>query len=260
MTLASLHRPPAGAGLHAVADDAMAQLEFVLARVAAGEVRELVLGDREAVIVKLEGEAGTIEVDGEAFALPARASVFADGPSAVYAPPGTTARLHGPLLAGVYLAAAQDGPPAYAVLPGDVTSVARGEGNFSREVRDIVTADRPATRLLVGETLNPAGNWSSAPPHKHDVDEPPREARLEEVYLFRVDPPQGFGIQGSYAKDPPQRRAFIVEDLDVVTIPAGYHPVAAAPGYRLYYLWGLAGSGRELLWNTDPDHAWVLGS
>ena len=146
------------------------------------------------------------------------------------------------------------------MLPEEIATVARGEGNFSRDVRDIVTAGRPATRLLVGETLNPAGNWSSAPPHKHDIDDPPREARLEEVYLFRIDPPQGFGIQGSYAKHPPQRSAFIVDDLDVVTIPAGYHPVAAAPGYRLYYLWGLAGSGRALLWNTDPDHAWVLES
>jgi 5-deoxy-glucuronate isomerase len=237
----------------------MEQLEFVLARVAAGEQRELVLGDREAVVVKLEGEAGVIEVGDESFELPARASVFADPPSAVYAPPRTTIRLHGPLLAGVYLAATEQGAAAaYAVLPEDVVSVARGEGNFSREVRDIVTADRPATRLLVGETLNPAGNWSSAPPHKHDVDDPPQEAKLEEVYLFRLDPPQGFGVQGSYSNAPPERRAFIVEDLDVVTIPAGYHPVAAAPGYRLYYLWGLAGSGRTLLWNTDPAHAWVL--
>ena len=258
MTLASQHRAPVGDGLHAIADEAMGQLEFVLARVAAGDVHELVLGDREAVLVKLEGDANRIEVDGEAFELPARASVFVDGPSAVFAPPRSTVRLHGPLLAGIYLAAAQDGPPAYAVLPDDVTTVERGEGNFSRDVRDILPVERPATRLLVGETLNPPGNWSSAPPHKHDVDDPPREARLEEVYLFRLDPPQGFGVQGSYAKDPPERRAFIVEDLDVVTIPAGYHPVAGAPGYRLYYLWGLAGSGRELLWNSDPDHAWVL--
>ena len=101
VSLASQHRMPAGPGLHAVADEAMQQLEFVLARVAAGEVRELVLGDREAVIVKLEGGAGVIEVDDDAFELPARVSVFLDGPSAVYAPPGTTARLHGPLLAGL---------------------------------------------------------------------------------------------------------------------------------------------------------------
>ena len=49
----------------------------------------------------------------------------------------------------------------------------------------------------------------------------------------------------------------MVQDLDVVTIPAGYHPVVAAPGYRLYYLWGLAGEGRELLWFPDPEHSWV---
>ena len=260
MSLAALHSPPPEPGLHAVADADLEQLEFILARVVAGATRELALGAREAVLVKLEGEAGAVEVDGATFALPARSSVFDDPPSALFAPPGTTLRLHGPLLAGIYLAATQrHAADPYVVLPDETSAVTRGEANFSREVRDIVTGDRAATRLLVGETLNPPGNWSSAPPHKHDVDDPPQEARLEEVYLFRLDPPQGFGVQGSYSAEPPERRAFIVRDLDVVTIPAGYHPVAAAPGYRLYYLWGLAGNGRELLWNTDPAHAWVLG-
>jgi 5-deoxy-glucuronate isomerase len=257
--LATQHHLPEGPGLHAVDGGDLVHLEFVLARVGDGELRELDLGDREAVIVKLEGGPGRVEVDAASFALPGRRSVFSDPPSAVYAPPGTNARLHGPLLAGIFLARADadEAPDAYAVLPDEITSVSRGADNFSREVHDIVSAERPACRLLVGETLNPPGNWSSAPPHKHDVDGPPHEAKLEEIYLYRVDPAQGFGVQGSYSAEPPERRAFIVEDLDVVTIPSGYHPVAAGPGYDLYYLWGLAGTGRELLWNPDPAHAWV---
>jgi 5-deoxy-glucuronate isomerase len=116
-------------------------------------------------------------------------------------------------------------------------------------------------RLLAGETLNPAGNWSSSPPHKHDVHDPPRQARLEEIYLFRVDPRQGFGLQLSYRTEPDAAdRAFAVADLDAATIPAGYHPVVAGPGYRLYYLWCLAGEGRTLHWAPDPAHAWVEGA
>jgi 5-deoxy-glucuronate isomerase len=253
--LAGRHRLPAGPGVHRL-DAGLEQLGFALVR-AEGDPVRVELGDREGVLVKLAGPAAEIRVDGAPFALPARGSVFHDAPSAVYAPPGSTLEADGPLLAGLFTAAGdRDGAPApYAVLPGDVTSAARGSGNFSREVRDIVPASRPGLRLLVGETLNPPGNWSSSPPHKHDRDAPPAEAKLEEIYLFRIDPPQGFGLQLSYGDA--GERAFRVGDLDVAAIPAGYHPVVAAPGYRLYYLWGLAGTGRELRWFPDPDHAWV---
>lgn len=253
--LASRHALPAGPGVHEL-DAGLREVAFALVRAEAEPVR-VELGGREGVLVKLAGPEGEVRVDGTAFRLPARASVFDDPPSAVYAPPGSTLEADGPLLAGLYLAAGDpaEAPAAYAVQPGDVTAAARGSGNFAREVRDIVPAERPGLRLLVGETLNPAGNWSSSPPHKHDRDAPPEEAKLEEIYLFRIDPPQGFGVQLSY--DETSERAFSVRDLDVAAIPAGYHPVVAAPGYRLYYLWGLAGSGRELRWVPDPDHAWV---
>ena len=49
----------------------------------------------------------------------------------------------------------------------------------------------------------------------------------------------------------------MVHDGYVVSIPSGYHPVAAAPGYELYYLWVMAGEGRELAPYFDPQHAWV---
>jgi 5-deoxy-glucuronate isomerase len=263
--LASRHTLPEGPGIHPL-DAGLDELGFALVRAEDAPVR-VELGGREGVLVKLAGPEGEVRVDGEAFVLPARDSVFNDAPSAVYAPPGSTLEAAGPLLAGLFLAAAEtagaepvsappaDAPAPYAVRPEDVVTVARGRGNFARAVRDIVPATRPGLRLLVGETLNPPGNWSSSPPHKHDRDAAPEEAQLEEVYLFRVDPAQGFGLQLSY--DGADERAFRVRDLDVAAIPAGYHPVVAAPGYRLYYLWGLAGSGRQLRWFPDPDHAWV---
>ena len=58
---------------------------------------------------------------------------------------------------------------------------------------------RTCKRLMVGETFNPPGNWSSYPPHKHDGKD--GEPTLEEVYYFTIDPPQGFGQQILYTND-----------------------------------------------------------
>jgi 5-deoxy-glucuronate isomerase len=132
-----------------------------------------------------------------------------------------------------------------------------GEGNWRRSVRTILGPDDRAARLLVGETLNPPGNWSSYPPHKHDEHVPPEEVRLEEVYLFRVDPAGGFGVQMLYGNG--DERTFRVHDGDVAVIRSGYHPVVAAPGYDLYYLWVLAGESRQMAPRLDPQHAWVQG-
>jgi 5-deoxy-glucuronate isomerase len=78
------------------------------------------------------------------------------------------------------------------------------------------------------------------------------------VYLFKVDPVDGFGVQIRY--DDAGTEAFTVHDGDVAVIRTGYHPVAAAPGYSLYYLWVMAGEGREMIPHFDPAHAWVQKS
>jgi 5-deoxy-glucuronate isomerase len=256
--LARSHILPDGPGFHELPVGELEFLRFGLARVPAGDAIRLDTEDREALVVILEAPAEVrVAAGGHELALPPRRSVFEDAPAAVYAPANVELELRGPLLAGVFQAQApESGGEPYAILPGEVSVVERGSGSFARQVRDILPAERPAARLLAGETLNPPGNWSSSPPHKHDRHAPPEEARLEEVYLFRMHPSQGFALQHSYHSGGPSR-TFAVGDLDVATIPAGYHPVVAAPGYDLYYLWCLAGEGRELCWLPDPAHAWV---
>jgi 5-deoxy-glucuronate isomerase len=123
-------------------------------------------------------------------------------------------------------------------------------------VRTILGPEHTAVRLLLGETINPPGNWSSYPPHRHDRHDPPREVNLEEVYLFKVDPPGGFGVQLRYDLGGAEE-AFVVRDDDIAVIRAGFHPVAAASGYALYYLWVMAGDGRVMVPYLDPAHAWV---
>ena len=81
---------------------------------------------------------------------------------------------------------------------------------------------------------------------------------MEEIYHFKVNPGQGFGIQVMYNDDMSLKESYIVQDGDSVAIKEGYHPVAAAPGYSVYYLWVMAGnSGRKLTPCDDPKHAWV---
>lgn len=112
----------------------------------------------------------------------------------------------------------------------------------------------PARCLLVGETFNEPGQWSSFPPHKHDGGD--GEPALEEVYYYRFDRPEGFGFQGLYETDGVAEAVFLKHG-SIVGIPRGYHPVCAAPGYRLYYLWALVGEPRQLAMHEDPVHQWL---
>jgi 5-deoxy-glucuronate isomerase len=226
-----------------------------LADLADGETLELTR-DAEVAAVVL---SGVVDVDGLGTA-GGRNGVF-DGPGhTVYAPPGTSLRFEatgGPAQIVIASAPLGEGRPGMARIigPGDQQVAERGEGNWARTVRTILGPDDDAGRLLLGETINPPGNWSSYPPHKHDTHEPPREVKLEEVYLFKLDPAGGFGIQLRY--DGQGEQCFTVRDGDVAAIPAGYHPVVAAPGYSLCYLWVMAGEGRQMIPYLDPEHAWV---
>jgi 5-deoxy-glucuronate isomerase len=150
-------------------------------------------------------------------------------------------------------------PPAYAaaeLVPVEV----RGAGNATRQINHILKPEFHAHRLLVVEVFTPAGSWSSFPPHKHDVEAPPGEVVLEEVYAYRVSRPEGFGVQRVYTRDGELDEVYAVHDGDAVLVPRGYHPFAAAHGYDCYYLNALAGDIRSMAASDDPDLAWVRGS
>jgi len=147
---------------------------------------------------------------------------------------------------------------AVVVRPDRVSVHERGRPGFRREVRDIMVDNVDADSLLVGETVNRPGEWSSYPPHKHDTVIPDLESRLEEVYYYKADPPQGFGFQRIYTDDRSLDEALTVENDDLTLLPRGYHPVAAAPGYKLYYFWALAGPERLMRPHNDPLHEWTL--
>ena len=137
--------------------------------------------------------------------------------------------------------------------PGDVRHESRGSGGEAREIDHILMEDEPAESLLVTEVVTPAGHWSSYPPHKHDVDDPPRETYLEETYYHRMRPSDGFAFQRVYTADGSIDEAVAVRDGDVVLVPKGYHPVAAGARHDLYYLNVMAGPTREWRVTVDPS-------
>jgi len=259
---------PAGNGymrVFAPGEAGLAELGLDVARLVPGQRHAGESGSREIAAVILSGVVD-VTVNTQRFPnLGSRKDVFSGKATAVYIPAGAsfTLEVTGGEPAEIALCSAPGGEPGalapYVVAADQVVVNHRGSGSFRRQVHDIIDHSRPAHRLVVGETFNEPGMWSSYPPHKHDVDQPPVEYKMEEIYLFKVDPPQGFGIQALYSKDParPLNEAHIVRSGDAVALPFGYHPVVAAPGYRLYYLWFLSGSSRVLVPHDDPDHAWV---
>jgi 5-deoxy-glucuronate isomerase len=238
-------------------------LDFARIVLADGARHEDATGNREAVLVLFGGRC-TVTVGNTVFEnIGKRANPFAGKPHAVYLPAGISYTIvaHGSLDAGLCLAPSSLAAEPYVVEPAEVTSNTMGAANFTRELRNILTGsdqpDRPACRLIVGETLVPSGNWSTYPAHRHEVDDLPREAYHEEMYYFRVNTPEGFGICRHYSPERGYDHNYTIRDSTLFMAPHGYHTTVSAPGYTNYFLWFLAGEHRTQAVALDPDLAWV---
>jgi 5-deoxy-glucuronate isomerase len=143
------------------------------------------------------------------------------------------------------------------IRPDNVATSLRGGGNVSRQIVDIMPPSFPADRLMVVEVYTPGGNWSSYPPHKHDVHNPPHEVDLDEIYYYRIREPHGFALQRLYSETDRVGVTVQARDGDTVLVRSGFHPVVAGPGYDVYYLNFLAGSSRALSVTEDSQHVWI---
>ncbi len=195
-----------------------------------------------------------------------RANPFEDPPVVAYIPRDMGYRIicaSQSLAAGVISTPARRKTHPFVSGSADQEPEPFGMDNWRRFVYTPVGPQHDADRLIVGETHSPSGNWSSFPPHKHDVYDPPTEVPAEEFYHFQIDPPQGFGFQRVYTdpKDPdPISEVYVIQNGDTVAMPRGYHPVVVAPGYRMVTLWAFAIESRVFgAWRQDPQHS-HLGS
>jgi 5-deoxy-glucuronate isomerase len=104
----------------------------------------------------------------------------------------------------------------------------------------------PESRLVLGETINMPGRWSSYPPHFHPQPE---------IYYYRFSHPQGYG-HGELGEE-----IFRIEEGDLLLITESQaHVQTSAPGYAMYYLWAIRHleGNRYTGFAFDPAHAWTL--
>jgi 5-deoxy-glucuronate isomerase len=219
-------------------------------------------GVNELAIVVLGGICSVKSSRGQWQSIGKRATVFEGLPYTLYLPVNSTYTVTADTVCDLAFcySRAEEEHPARLVTPGEVGIEIRGGGNATRQINSMLPPSFPAHRLIVVEVFTPAGSWSSFPPHKHDVHNPPGEVDLEEIYYYRIDRPEGFAVQRVYTADRRIDETLTVRDGELVLVPEGYHPVVAAHGYNVYYLNALAGSARSLAASDDPDYAWVRGT
>ena len=222
-------------------------------------------GDNEASLVILGGLCTITSDKGKWERIGGRADVFSGTPYAVYLSRRTDftvkALTDGLEIAYGWVPSDRD-HPARLITPADSKIDIRGGHNATRQINSIIPPGFDCHRLVVCEVYTPGGNWSSYPPHKHDVhredaDGNMEEADLEELYYYKMNKPEGFAIQHIYTEDRSIDSAVVAHTNDIVLVPAGYHLVSAAYGFNCYYLNFLAGSAQSLASSDDPAYAWI---
>jgi 5-deoxy-glucuronate isomerase len=233
-------------------------MSFFVRRLTPGMAWECLAQEEEVALVLLGGKC-TADWGVGKHLIGERKNVFDGFPYALYLPPGARATLKAETICEI----AECRVPSKArlepvlITPKDVSSSLRGGENASRQIVDIIRPDFPADRLIVVEVYTPGGNWSSYPPHKHDVHNPPTEVDLDEIYYYRIEDPRGFAIQNLYNPRTSEDLILKLRDGDAVLVRDGYHPVVAGPGYNIYYLNFLAGTSRTMAVTEDPAHTWI---
>ncbi len=230
-------------------------------RLRAGMGIERPADDHERALIVLEGSASVRAGTRRYGSLGSRESVF-DGPAppVLLLEPGLDLEITAESEATIIVAEAPGAEVHLTRLfePSDLYVETRGSGVTERRVHHLLPPTTEAGRLILFEVYTPGGNWSSYPPHKHDTEDPPTEAYLEELYYYRFARPEGWGFARVYTPDRSLDASFAPRDRDVLLIPKGYHPFGAPAGYDAYYLNVMAGPNRAWHFTLDPDHAWLM--
>jgi len=249
-------------------------ISFQARLLGAGKEWLFVTGENELAIILLSGAISVRSTRGNWRDLE-RKDVWTSAATALYLPRRTEFTITAERdseFAITWVPTDEDHKP-WLIQPQNISVSIRGGDNVSRQINDLLPPGSPVHRLVLVEVYTPGGNWSSYPPHKHDVhieDEKGNliEADLEEVYFYKIDIPEGYAYQRVYTDEnsPLHRAGYSIDALIraqnncAVLIPEGYHPVVSAPGYTTYYLNVLAGSAQSLANQDDPNYSWVKQS
>ena len=241
-------------------DKNLSYIDFALLKMAEGDEFEAKTTDKEEVLIVLSGSLD-VHYDGEwKEQAVERKGIFEDRPCGAYFPINYSYKLKPSAgceeVEVAFCKAYTDEKTEPCIITQDKANPAtRGKDNWEREVTML---DIPsATRLIIGEVINPPGNWSGIPPHKHDQEKPETEAVLEEIYYFRFAKENGYGVKRIYDRENPDE-LFSLRNGSAVRIDRGYHHVVAGPGYELWYLFMLAGPKKAGQVYVDPDEKFLL--
>jgi 5-deoxy-glucuronate isomerase len=231
-------------------------LGFLVRRLAQGEIWQESTGDHEAAIVLLGGRA-TIDWGEGPRQIGKRENVFSGYPYCAYLPCGTSFELRAETcleFSQSCVRSRMSGRP-HLFAPPDLGCEIRGSGDTTRQIIRIIRPEFAADKLMMNEVFTPGGNWSSFPPHRHEINNPPGESDLDELYYFRIDHPDGFALLRVYNSAGTRDVTVTIHDGDLALLRDGYHLVAAPPGCSVYYQAVLAGTVRSLAASVDRRYA-----
>jgi len=252
---------PDGYGKRMVVEPENPNMEFVhleYLRLRKGERADVGRPDREMGVLLMGGDF-TVDYEGKTRSIHGRRDAFSGLPHCVYIPAGrqVTITADSDFEAAVYGTPAAPAGEIGFVYPEDIKVLEIGENEWYINGYFVINSEFPAQRLIIGETQIPVGHWCSVPCHSHEKDIPGKESKLEEIYLFKFKPEQGFGFQGLYTDDRTLDEGYIIRGNDVILVPRGYHPNVAGPGYEMRMFWGMGGKSRYWTPYEDPDHKWI---
>src|ERR1051326_8083482 len=167
-------------------------VHFQVRRLARGASWSCTTDNYEMAIVPLSGSVNVESDHGRWTHIGEREHVFAGLPSALYLSRHTSLIVSAEQACEFAVAWApteQDHEPR-VVRPQDIAVEIRGGDDATRQINSIIPPGFPCQRLVIVEVYTPGGNWSSYPPHKHDVHRTNLsgnvlEADLEEVYFYK---------------------------------------------------------------------------
>jgi len=245
-----------------IGDGGLKLTEFGVISLKDGQKQSFAASAFETALVVLGGKC-SVEGDNFKFSgVGGRKDVFSGKPHTVYIPAGRAFTVTGEGEVEIAWAASPSDlkTEPYLITPEQVKEVHIGKDAYERDAYLILTDSCPSRHFYIGEAFVASGKQASFPPHKHEKDNPPTEIDMEEVYFFRFNPEQGYGIQSIYTDDRSIDFSCRVQQNDATLIPRGYHPVVNSPGYAMYYLWIMAGPNhRGFISVLDPAHKWIVG-
>lgn len=181
-----------------------------------------------------------------------RASAFDENPWCLHVPRGVKVSLEALEESEIIIQRTENNLSFDAKLysPSDCRCEIFGEGEWNGTARRIVRTvfdyeNAPYSNLVIGEVITFPGKWSSYPPHHHPQPE---------VYYYKFDRPQGFGL--CLLGD----KAYKITNNSFAAINGGLvHPQTSAPGYAMYYCWMIRHL-KDNPWRDrilDENHAWL---